>query len=102
MTPEERHLWYEFSRDYDIKVYRQRIIGNYIADFYCAQVKLVIELDGSRHYDEDKQKYDGIRTAYFNTMGIEVIRFSNNDCNSKFDEVCVLIDKEISSRRRRK
>ena len=53
MTKEEKHLWYDFLRTYPIKFMRQKIIGRYIADFYCAKANLVIELDGSRHYETE-------------------------------------------------
>ena len=49
MTPQERKLWYLFLRDYSVKVYKQRIIGSFIVDFYCHAAKLAIELDGMQH-----------------------------------------------------
>ena len=54
MTKEERRLWYDFLRTYPAHVYRQRVIGHYIVDFYCAEAKLVIELDGSQHYEPEE------------------------------------------------
>ena len=51
MTNEERHLWYEFLRDYPLRFSRQKILGKYIVDFYCAKAKLVIEVDGSQHFE---------------------------------------------------
>jgi len=65
MTQQERHLWYDFLRYYPIKIYKQRIIDNFIADFYCHQARLVIELDGSQHYTPEGQSYDKERTAVF-------------------------------------
>ena len=62
MTPWERKLWYEFLREYPMKFQRQKSIGNYIVDFYCARVKLVIELDGGRHYTYEQIKSDEFRT----------------------------------------
>ena len=56
MTKEERHLWYDFLRSYPVRFSRQKVLGNYIVDFYSAEAKLVIELDGSQHYDQDNQK----------------------------------------------
>ena len=52
MTREERHLWYDFLREYPIRFLRQKVIGSYVVDFYCAAAKLVVELDGSQHYEE--------------------------------------------------
>ncbi len=98
MTPQEKHLWYGFLKNYPIKLYRQRAIGSYIADFYCAKVKLVIEIDGSQHYTEEVKSYDDNRTKAFNSFGIDVIRFSNYDINTNFEGVCTEIDKEISKR----
>ncbi len=62
MTKEERHLWYDFLRQYPVRFLRQKVIDNYIVDFYCAKAKLVIELDGGQHYEESIQRYDKIRT----------------------------------------
>ncbi len=64
MTPHERKLWYLFLQHYPVKIYKQRIIGPFIADFYCASAKLVIEIDGSQHYDDNEAAYDAERTAY--------------------------------------
>ena len=50
MTPQETKLWYQFLRTYPVKVYKQRIIESFIADFYCASARLVIEIDGSQHF----------------------------------------------------
>ncbi len=98
MTPQERHLWYDFLKKYPARFYRQRPIGSYIADFYCASAKLVIEIDGSQHYTEEGKRYDDNRTEAINRFGIDVMRFSNYDINTNFEGVCVEIDKEISKR----
>jgi len=98
MTPQERHLWYDFLKNYPVRFYRQRPIGSYIADFYCARLKLIIEIDGSQHYTEEVKNYDDNRTKAFNRFGIDVIRFSNYDVNTNFEGVCTEIDKEISKR----
>lgn len=92
MTKEERKLWYDFLRTYPVKFLRQKPIGKYIADFYCAAVKLVIELDGSQHYENDGIKRDDERTAYLNQYGITVIRIPNNEINKNFIGVCEYID----------
>ena len=65
MTKEERKLWFLFLRDLPLDIHRQKIIGNYIADFYCGQKKTVIELDGSQHFDESGMDRDRERDAYF-------------------------------------
>ena len=91
MTKEERHLWYDFLKDCSFKFYKQKIVGNYILDFYCEKAKLVIELDGSQHYEEKGQKYDHIRTEYLQSLGIQVLRFSNTDIQYNFRGVCEAI-----------
>ncbi|MBR3875903.1 MAG: endonuclease domain-containing protein [Clostridia bacterium] len=98
MTKEEKHLWYDFLRLYPVRFSRQKILGKYIADFYCAEAKLVIELDGSQHYDSDAKEYDAERTVFLEQYGIEVIRVINSDVNRNFDGVCCYIDKIVQSR----
>ena len=95
MTRQEKHLWYGFLRHYPIKIYKQRIIDNYIADFYCYQARLVIELDGSQHYTEKGRLHDKERTEILEKYGLTVIRFSNKDIDEKFEGVCYTIDKTI-------
>ena len=98
MTPHERKLWYLFLRKYPVKVYKQRIIGPYIVDFYCAPAKLVIELDGSQHYDEQTITYDAERSAFLEKHGLNVLRFSNADIDSRFQAVCEQIDLTVRER----
>lgn len=95
MTRHEKHLWYDFLRHYPVKIYKQRIIGNYIVDFYCASAKLVIELDGSQHYTEDGMDSDAVRDEYMKGLGLKVLRFSNADIDRNFSGVCAVIDREI-------
>jgi len=92
MTREEKHLWYDYLRKYPIKFLRQKVIGKYIADFYCAEVKLVVELDGSQHYEEKGIKKDAERTEFLEKYGIKVIRFTNREVNDNFRGVCEYID----------
>ena len=99
MTPHERKLWYLFLRRYPVKIYKQRIIGPFIADFYCASAKLVIEIDGSQHYDDDGAAYDAERTAYLESYGLRVIRYSNREIDREFPVVCQQIDSIIRERR---
>ena len=98
MTSQEKRLWYDYLSKYPIKVYRQRIIDNYIADFYCARAKLVIELDGSQHYTADGKEYDIVRTDVLQKYGLTVLRFKNNDVDNKFNGVCSVIDRTIKER----
>ena len=100
MTPQERRLWYQFLRGYPIKFYKQRIIGEYIVDFYCASAKLIIEIDGSQHYDEIIMKYDEERTKYLESLGLLVVRYSNADINVRFDCVCESICNIVQQRTR--
>lgn len=95
MTKEERHLWYDFLRTYPVKFTRQKILGKYIADFYCAQAKLVIELDGSQHFDEKGLASDTERTEYLKQFGVTVIRIPNNEVDENFRVVCEYIDSVI-------
>jgi len=88
MTKEERHLWYDFLKQLPVMVHRQKVIGTYIVDFYIAEAKLVIELDGSQHYNSEGKQADHIRDAYMNSIGLHVLRYSNSDINQRFQEVC--------------
>ena len=98
MTKEERHLWYDFLRDHPVKFLRQKVIDWYIADFYCAQAKLVIELDGSQHYDPKGMVADQIRTEKLEDRGLEVIRIPNNAVMQNFRGVCEYIDMVVQKR----
>ena len=95
MTKEERHLWYDFLKGQPTIFKRQKVMGNYIVDFYCAKEKLVIELDGSQHYEEKGQEKDLKRDSYLNGLGITVLRYSNYDVNSNFEGVCADILRHI-------
>ncbi len=88
MTKEERHLWYDFLKTLSVTVNRQKVIGNYIVDFYIASSKLVIELDGSQHYENKSIESDIKRDAFLNDLGIKVLRYSNADVNQRFESVC--------------
>ncbi len=97
MTPEERRLWFDFLKDYPIKIYKQRIIDNYIVDFFCAQARLVIEIDGSQHFFEDGLRQDEIRTETLEKHGLQVLRFSNLDVRRNFRGVCEAIEEAINN-----
>ena len=98
MTKQEKHLWYDFLNQYPIRWYRQRIIESFIVDFYCATAKLVVELDGSQHYEKEAMEYDEFRTEIINKYDIEVLRFSNYDVDNNFEGVCAMIDKAVKER----
>ena len=98
MTKEERHLWYDFLRDYPIRFKRQNIIGKYIVDFYCAKAKLIVELDGSQHFEDSNIEKDTERTAFLEKYGLTVIRIPNNEVNRNFNGVCEYIDNEVKRR----
>ena len=92
MTPWERKLWYEYLRTYPVRFQRQKAIGNYIVDFYCAKGRLVIELDGGGHYTEEQIKADQQRTKELENMNLSVIRICNLDIDKNFRGVCEYID----------
>ena len=92
MTPWERKLWYDFLRDYPVRFQRQKAIGNYIADFYCAKARLVIELDGGGHYTAELARKDEMRTKDLESMNLTVVRICNLDIDRNFSGVCEYID----------
>lgn len=95
MTKEERHLWYDFLRTHPARFTRQKILGRYIADFYSAQAKLVIELDGSQHFEEARADRDAERTRFLEQYGLRVLRIANVDVNRSFVSVCEMIERVI-------
>ena len=98
MTPQERKLWHRFLKDYSIKIYKQRVIKFFVVDFYCAEARLVIELDGSQHYTEQGKAYDEERSQILREYGLKVLRFSNREVEQQFDAVCEKIHKEVQAR----
>ena len=94
-TRQENHLWYDFLRTYPVRFQRQKTIGGFIVDFYCHYAKLVIELDGSQHYESDGVGYDQARDAFLRSCGITVLRYSNADINQRFTSVCEDILKHL-------
>lgn len=98
MTPHERKLWYLFLRTYPVKIYKQRIIGRFIVDFYCVSAQLVIEVDGSQHYESQGLSYDSERSAFLEALGLKVLRFSNREIDREFHSVCTQIDLTIQNR----
>ena len=79
-TPAEEKLWYEILKNRQLEGYkfnRQKPLDNYIADFYCSKLALVIEIDGNHHYNKSQKEYDDYRTFRLNALGIKVVRYSN-------------------------
>ena len=95
MTQEERHLWYDFLRSYPVRFSRQKVLGKYRADFYSAEARLVIELDGSQHYEPDEMQKDTDRTVFLKGYGLRVIRIPNNEVSRNFHGVCESIDAAV-------
>ena len=98
MTRQEKHLWYDFLKDYPIKIYKQRVIDNFIVDFYCHKAAIVIEVDGFQHRTYEGMLYDEKRTEFLEKYNLQVVRFSNEDIDNRFDMVCKNIDIIIQSR----
>ncbi|MBQ5328442.1 MAG: endonuclease domain-containing protein [Oscillospiraceae bacterium] len=95
MTKEERHLWYDFLQKSPFRFSRQKILGKYIVDFYCAKAKLVIELDGSQHFEKEVREYDNKRTAFLEEYGLKIIRIPNREINNNFEGICRYLNEQI-------
>ena len=95
MTKEERHLWYDFLSKLSVPARKQKVIGKYIVDFCIPSSKLIIEIDGSQHYEDENIVKDKERDEYLNTFGFKVLRYSNLDINRRFEDVCEDILKNI-------
>ena len=92
MTDEEKKVWYQILRGHDPEFHRQRIIGNYIVDFYCPKLKIIIEVDGIQHYEEEAAVYDEKRTKFLESKGFTVLRIDNSDVNRDYYNVLHIID----------
>ena len=97
MTDEGKKVWYQILRGHDPEFHRQRIIGNYIVDFYCPKLKLIIEIDGYQHFYEENKEYDGKRTEYFEKLGFYVLRFENTEVKKDFENVRYIINNVCES-----
>ena len=97
MTDEEKKVWYQILRGHEPKFHRQRIIGNYIVDFYCPKLKLIIEIDGYQHFYEENKEYDSKRTEYFEKLGFYVLRFENTEVKKDFENVRYIINNVCES-----
>ena len=99
MTKEENHLWYDFLKQYPVQFNRQKVIGNYIVDFYCPKAKLVIELDGAGHFTDEGHEQDKIRDAFMaEYKNLTVLRFSNSRIKYEFKQVCEEIADFVEAR----
>ena len=96
MTKEERHLWYDFLKQLPETFNRQKVIGRYIVDFYCASARIVIEIDGSQHYEQHGISADQERDRALTSLGLKVLRYSNRDVNQNFSGVCEDISRYLN------
>ncbi|KAF3890461.1 MULTISPECIES: endonuclease domain-containing protein [Nostocales] len=95
LTPAEKKLWQGYLKMFPFRVLRQRPIDRFIVDFYCAELKLVIEVDGESHFTEESRLYDLERTQILGDYGLKVLRFTNEQVMMEFDGVCQQIEEEI-------
>lgn len=98
MTPEEDKLWYQCLSNHQYRFLRQKVIGNFILDFYCPKAKIGIELDGNQHLSKSAEEKDALRSGRLSAFGIDIIRFSNDQIKYGFDSVCRQIDVIIKER----
>ena len=96
MTPEERRLWYDFLSQNSCHFRRQQPSGNYIADFYAPSIRLVVEVDGSQHFEETGQRYDAARSEFLRQQGVRVLRFTNEQIQRRFSSVCEAVERAIA------
>ena len=99
MTFCEKKLWFDFLAEHELSFRPQKVIGNYIVDFFCKKVRLSIELDGDSHYTPKAIEYDKVRTIFLETREIKELRFTNTEIVENFEGVCEFIDQEIRKRR---
>ena len=95
MTPEEKHLWYDFLKYLPVTVKRQYVVGNYILDFFIPNSNIAIELDGSQHFEPQAREFDRFRGKELSMVGIKVIRYANTDINKNFQGVVCDIMKQL-------
>ncbi len=97
-TPQERLLWNGFLKDYPIRFQRQKVIGDYIADFFCHSARLVIELDGDQHGEPETTRRDAMRSADLGGLGLRVLRFTNQEIEKSLEAVCDAINQAVKER----
>ena len=98
MTEEEKRLWYDCLKNMPQTVNRQKVIGKYIVDFYCASADLVIELDGNQHATDEGLARDKARDEFLNSLGLYVLRIGNYEINTNFNGVCEVVEAIINER----
>jgi very-short-patch-repair endonuclease len=96
-TSAERKLWFDFLAAHPEKFTRQKPLCGYIADFYCARVRLVIELDGDSHFTGQGERYDARRATALARQGIRTMRFTNLEIMEQFEAVCARIDEALAA-----
>ena len=96
MTPEEKHLWYDFLKRLPVQAHRQHNIGNYIVDFYIPKKQLVIEIDGIQHLTSENKEKDHARDKFLEEQGLRVLRLSNESIRNNFTAVCQVILSHIN------
>ena len=96
-TPQENHLWYDYLSKYRPRFQRQKPIDDFIADFYCHEAKLIIEIDGSQHYSQKGREKDSFRTSILEGYDLKVIRFTNSQIDNNFHNICKYIDKIVKA-----
>ena len=97
-TSQEDKLYYQFLRRFKVRIHRQKVIGYYIVDFYCHKAKLVIELDGGQHFQEENLVHDDLRTRFLESQGLLVLRFTNWEVDHQFAQVCQRIEEVVDQR----
>lgn len=90
-TTAERKLWEQFLRQFPHRVLRQRPIDHFIVDFYCAALRLVIEVDGEVHDSEQSKARDEVRSKILHSYGLHILRVTNGEVLGDFDRVCGMI-----------
>ena len=95
MTKEEKHLWYDYLKKCPVRFSRQKVLGKYIADFYSAEAKIVIELDGVQHFEKENRIYDEKRTEFLEQYDLKIIRIPNGEINTNFEGICRYLNKQI-------
>ena len=98
MTPQEKRLWYGWLRNMPCRFQRQKPIGDYIVDFYCHKAKLVVEIDGWRHFTDEGQAQDARRTEFLETLGLRVLRFKGHEVDNCIEGVASAIEAEVKAR----
>ena len=97
-TSQEDKLYYQFLRRFKVRIHRQKVIGNYIVDFYCHKAKLVIEIDGGQHFQDEQLVHDDLRTRFLESQGLLVLRFTNWEVDHQFPSVCQRIEEVVEQR----